>query len=77
MGAGKGKAFMVFFTEQLLLLLMGALISAVVMLIVFKGFGLLQLASIGLYIVCYTIGIIIAVGIVNHMNVLQTLTAKE
>ncbi len=77
MGAGKGKAFMVFFTEQLLLLLMGTLISAVVMLIVFKGFGLLQLASIGLYIVCYTIGIIIAVGIVNHMNVLQTLTAKE
>ena len=77
MGAGKGKAFMVFFTEQLLLLLMGTLISAVVMLIVFKGFSLLQLASIGLYIVCYTIGIIIAVGIVNHMNVLQTLTAKE
>lgn len=77
MGFGTGRTFFVMFIEQFLLAVTGAAAGLIVMLIVTHSLTTMQIFSIALYVVCYAVGLIIAVCALNSVNVLKILSSKD
>lgn len=77
MGAGKGKTFFCFFAEQTILFIVGSLLGAVMLRLISGTFIALQWQAFAGFALCYLVGIMIAAGMMNRLNVLETLGTKE
>ena len=77
LGAGKARAFFVFFTEQFILAICGTAAGVLISLIILSSISSLMLLSLIIYIFCYLLGTIFAIAVINNMNVFQTLSNKE
>lgn len=76
-GAGAFRTFVVFFTEQAVLCLVGTLLGAAVSLLMPGGMHALRLYAIMGYALCYWLGSAVSVAMMNRVNVLSILSAKE
>jgi ABC-type lipoprotein release transport system permease subunit len=76
-GAGAFRTFVVFFTEQAVLCLLGTLLGGAVSLLMPGGMHALRLYAILGYALCYLLGSAVSVAMMNRVNVLSILSAKE
>ncbi len=76
-GAGAFRTFVVFFTEQAVLCLVGTLLGAAVSFLMPGGMHALRLYAILGYALCYWLGSAVSVAMMNRVNVLSILSAKE
>ena len=76
-GAGAFRTFTVFFTEQAVLCLVGTLLGGAIGLLMPGGMHSLRLYAILGYALCYWLGSAVSVAMMNRVNVLSILSAKE
>ena len=77
LGLGKVRTFLTMFTEQILLAIIGTALGIVIIYITSKTLTQMMLLSIGLYVLCYALGLTIAVFAVNSVNVLKIMSSKD
>ena len=76
LGASRIRVFLTFFTEQLLLCLLGCLIS-VAALWLLTGWGQVQPVSVGIFALCYLAGCALSVLAVGRTKLLSLLSERE
>jgi len=76
-GAGAFRTFVVFFTEQAVLCLLGTFLGGAIGLLMPGGMHALRLYAIVGYALCYLLGSAVSVAMMNRINVLSILSAKE
>lgn len=77
MGLGKGRTFFVMFAEQILLAVVGAIAGFGIMALIVRSLSAMQIISTVLYVICYAVGLTIAVCALNTVNVLKIMSSKE
>ncbi|MBQ9949445.1 MAG: hypothetical protein IJO93_01845 [Clostridia bacterium] len=77
LGSGKSATFVALFTEQFLPSVTGAGLGVLVMKLMYDSITSLQWVSAGLYMLCYALGLVIAVFAINSVDVLKILSSKD
>ena len=76
LGASRIRVFFSFFLEQLLLCLAGCLVSALALCLL-TGWGMAQLGSVGIFVLCYLTGSALSVLAVGRTNLMALLSERE
>ena len=77
LGSGKIKTFIMFFFEQMILCLIGSALGVIIGIIIYGTLTSMQIIAVLGYFVCYAVGCMIAVSIMNRVNVLKILSTRE
>lgn len=77
LGTSKGRCFLNFLWEQVILSLLGATLGILLTLAVTQTVTTLQVLSTLGYLACYLTGAALAIISMNRMNTIEILTAKE
>ncbi|MDO4543357.1 MAG: hypothetical protein Q4C01_02285 [Clostridia bacterium] len=77
MGAGRTKTFFIFALEQIAEFLIGLIVGLVILYAAYGSIDTFQWTMLGIYSACYIIGIMIAAQVMNRLQVLDILGAKE
>ena len=77
MGTGMIRTFNIFFIEQFLLSLLGGAIGVGVVWLIYREILPLQWLGFAGYFICYWIGVMISVAVMNRVDVMKILSAKD
>ena len=77
MGTGIIRTFFIFFLEQFLLCLIGGAIGILIVWLVYGKIVKLQWLGFAGYFICYWIGVTISTMIMNRVDVIKLLSAKD
>jgi len=77
LGAPKRVTFMSFFAEQAFLCLIGTLLGIIAGYIIFSGLTSIQIILISGFVLCYMIGCLISILIMNNTNALAILKYED
>lgn len=77
LGAQKHITFFSFFVEQVILCIIGAGIGVGISMLIYTGFSNMQLILTSGYVLCYMIGCVISITIMNNTTVLAILKYED
>ena len=77
MGTGMIRTFGIFLIEQLILSLLGCAVGLGIIRLIYGSLLPLQWLGFAGYIVCYWIGVIISVAVMNKVDVIKLLSSKD
>ena len=77
MGTGMLRTFNIFLLEQLILSLIGGALGVGILWLIYREILTLQWLGFAGYFVCYWIGVIISIAIMNKVDVIRILSAKD
>ena len=77
LGAPKRVTFMSFFAEQAFLCLIGTLLGIIAGYFIFSGLTSIQIILISGFVLCYMIGCLISILIMNNTNALAILKYED
>ena len=75
LGAGRGRVFLSFFLEQVLLCLLGSILGAIALVAATGSAG--ALAAVGIFAVCYLLGAAVSVAAVGRTHLMSLLSERE
>ncbi|MBN2880147.1 MAG: ABC transporter permease [Clostridia bacterium] len=77
LGAPKRVTFMSFFAEQAFLCIIGTMLGIIAGYFIFSGFSLIQIVLVSGFVICYMIGCLISILIMNNTNALAILKYED
>ena len=77
LGTGTARVFFIFFLEQIILAVVGAVLGIVISLLYYKGIGIQQLGMVGVFVLFFMGGSVISILQMNQKNVLKILSTAE
>ena len=77
MGTGRARTFFILLLEQLLLSLIGGALGIGILWLIYREILPMQWYGFAGYFICYWIGVMISVAIMNRVDVIKILSAKD